>query len=99
MAGAAPPPKAEAQCTCWMCSVSEASVRKPMEHWLQKKAWFPSAAHTSKRQRQRRAGARGAGRREHAPRVVEAAMTPPGRQCDTRMCSCSELMSANMSGQ
>lgn len=25
-----------------MCSVSEDSVRKPIEHWLQKKAWFPS---------------------------------------------------------
>lgn len=46
----APPPRAEAQCVCWMCSVREASVRKPMEHWLQKKAWFPSATETSNRE-------------------------------------------------
>lgn len=46
-ADGAPPPTAEAQCVCWMCSVSEDSVRKPMEHWLQKKAWFPSAVETS----------------------------------------------------
>ena len=36
------PPPAEAQCVCWMCSVNEDSVKNPMEHWLQKKAWFPS---------------------------------------------------------
>lgn len=39
---APPPPPAEAQCVCWMCSVNEDSVKNPMEHWLQKKAWFPS---------------------------------------------------------
>lgn len=33
---------AEVQCVCWMCSVNEDSVKNPMEHWLQKKAWFPS---------------------------------------------------------
>lgn len=38
----APPPAMELQCVCWMCSVNEDSVRNPMEHWLQKKAWFPS---------------------------------------------------------
>lgn len=38
----AAPPAAEGQCVCWICSVNEDSVRNPMEHWLQKKAWFPS---------------------------------------------------------
>lgn len=46
----APPPRAEPQCVCWMCSVSEDSVRKPMEHWLQKKAWFPSGEGGTRRQ-------------------------------------------------
>ena len=30
------------QWACWMCSVREDSVRKPIEHWLQKKALLPS---------------------------------------------------------
>lgn len=35
----------------------------------------------------------------YTPNVVDPAIIPPGRQWDTLMCSCRELMSPNMSGQ